>query len=148
VIAGIEGNGGNPMPAKPKTIDAYLATIGPDRRAPLEKLRRSLHRAVPAADECISYGMPAFRVRGGIVGGFAVTKNGYSYYPFSGQTLTELAADVSSFVRTKSALHFSAKQPLPATLLRKLVATRLAEIGRKASIVRKPPRTLAKPRRP
>lgn len=119
------------MPAKPKTIDAYLAAINPDRRAPLEKLRRSIHRAAPTAQECISYGMPAFRVQGGVVGGFAVTKSGYSYYPFSGQTLTELAEDVSAFSHTKSALHFSAKQPLPETLLRKLVAARLDEIGRR-----------------
>jgi uncharacterized protein YdhG (YjbR/CyaY superfamily) len=122
------------MPAKAKTIDAYLAAISPDRRALLEKLRKAIHRAVPAAEECISYGMPAFRVQGGIVGGFAATKNACSYYPFSGQTLAELADDVSSFARTKSALHFSAKQPLPPGLLRKLVAARLAEIerGRKA----------------
>jgi uncharacterized protein YdhG (YjbR/CyaY superfamily) len=126
------------MPAKPKTIDAYLAAMRPDLRAPLEKLRQSIHREVPAAEECISYGMPAFRVPGGIVGGFAATKNGYSYYPFSGQTLSELAEDVSAFAHTKSALHLSAKRPLPAALLRKLIAARLAEIGRKQAVKRKP----------
>jgi uncharacterized protein YdhG (YjbR/CyaY superfamily) len=126
------------MPAKPNPIDAYLAAISPDRRAPLEKLRRAVHRAIPAAEECISYGMPAFRVQGGIVGGFAATKNGCSYYPFSGQTLSELAEDVSAFAHTKSALHLSAKRPLPAALLRKLIAARLAEIGRKQAVKRKP----------
>jgi uncharacterized protein YdhG (YjbR/CyaY superfamily) len=132
------------MPAKPKTIDAYLAATSPDLRDPLERLRRSIHRQVPAAEECISYGMPAFRVPGGIVGGFAATKNGYSYYPFSGQTLTELAEDVAAFAHTKSALHLSAKRPLPATLLRKLIAARLAEIDRRQSVVRKSPGRRAK----
>jgi uncharacterized protein YdhG (YjbR/CyaY superfamily) len=126
------------MPAKPETIDTYLAAVSPDRRALLEKLRRAIHRAVPTAQECISYGLPAFRVPGGIVGGFAVTKSGCSYYPFSGQTLGELGDAVSAFARTKSALHFSVKQPLPAGLLRKLLATRLAEIGRRQSTARKP----------
>jgi uncharacterized protein YdhG (YjbR/CyaY superfamily) len=128
------------MPAKPKTINDYLAAINPERRAALEKLRGAIHRAVPAAEECISYGMPAFRVQGGIVGGFAVTKSGYSYYPFSGQTLDELAVDVAAFARTKSALHFSSKQPLPTRLVRKLVAVRLAEIGRRPSVGRRAPR--------
>jgi uncharacterized protein YdhG (YjbR/CyaY superfamily) len=116
---------------KPTTIDAYLSALSPDRRAPLERLRRAMHRLLPEAQECISYGMPAFRVRGGVVGGFAATKEGYSYYPFSGQTLSALAAEVSAYSRTKSALHFSTKQPLPPDILRKLLDTRLAEIQRK-----------------
>jgi uncharacterized protein YdhG (YjbR/CyaY superfamily) len=119
------------MPAKPTTIDAYLSALDPEHRAPLERLRRALHRLNPKAEECISYGMPAFRVPGGIVGGFAATKQGYSYYPFSGQTLSELAAELSAYSHTKSALHVPAQQSLPPDLLRKLVNTRLAEIGRK-----------------
>jgi uncharacterized protein YdhG (YjbR/CyaY superfamily) len=119
------------VPRKPSTIDAYLSALTPERRAPLERLRRAVHRNLTNAEECISYGMPAFRVPGGIVGGFAATKQGYSYYPFSGQTLTDLAEAVSAYPRTKSALHFTAKQPLPTDLLRNLIATRLAEIRRK-----------------
>jgi uncharacterized protein YdhG (YjbR/CyaY superfamily) len=119
------------VPKKQTSIDAYLSALDPDRRAPLERLRRTVHRMLPDVQECISYGMPAFRVPGGVVGGFAVTKRGYSYYPFSGQTLSELAEEVSAFSRTKSALHFAAKQPLTAGLLRKLLDARLAEIRRK-----------------
>jgi len=116
------------MREKPKTIDAYLAALSPGRRQALQSLRRAIRRVLPAAEECISYGMPAFRADGGIVAGFAATKEGYSYYPFSGQTLSELADALGGRKRTKSALHFSAKQPIPATLLRKLLDTRLAEI--------------------
>jgi uncharacterized protein YdhG (YjbR/CyaY superfamily) len=89
--------------------------------------------------------MPAFRVQGGIVGGFAVTKDGYSYYPFSGQTLAELGQAASAYPGTKSALHFSASQPLPARLLRKLLGTRLLEIRRKSASPAspRPPRTKA-----
>ncbi len=129
------------MREKPDTIDAYLSTLQ-DRRRPLDHLRRAIRRLVPAAEECISYGMPAFRVDGGIVGGFAATKDGYSYYPFSGQTLAELKNQVARFEGTKSALHFTVERPLPVTLLRKLLQTRLAEIQRRQARPKK-----ASPRR-
>jgi uncharacterized protein YdhG (YjbR/CyaY superfamily) len=119
------------MHDKPRTIDAYLVGIQRGRRRPLEDLRRTIGRVVPAVQECISYGMPAFRVEGGIVAGFAATKAGYSYYPFSGQTLSELSDEVEGYKGTKSVLHFSAKQPLPVSLVRKLLKARLAEIRHK-----------------
>jgi uncharacterized protein YdhG (YjbR/CyaY superfamily) len=118
------------MRDKVETIDAYLAAVRSDRRRLLQDLRRAIRRAVPAAEECISYGMPAFRVEGGIVAGFAATKDGCSYYPFSGQTLSELASEVAAYEGTKSSLHFSVERPLPVTLLRQLVRARLAEIRR------------------
>jgi uncharacterized protein YdhG (YjbR/CyaY superfamily) len=119
------------MPGKPKTIDDYLTALGRDQRLPLARLRQAIRRAVPAAQECISYGMPAFRAAGGIVAGFAATQDGYSYYPFSGQILAELGDDLAGYQRTKSALHFSASQPLPSSLLRKLLEARLSEIRRR-----------------
>lgn len=52
--------------AKPKleTIDEYLAGVNPGQRVALEKLRRAIHATVPNAEECISYGIPAFRLKG------------------------------------------------------------------------------------
>ena len=118
------------MRDKVETIDAYLAAVRSDRRRLLQDLRRAIRRAVPAAEECISYGMPAFRVEGGVVAGFAATKDGYSYYPFSGRTLAGLANLVAEYQGTKSSLHFSVERPLPVTLLRKLLRARSAEIRR------------------
>jgi uncharacterized protein YdhG (YjbR/CyaY superfamily) len=134
------------MPDKPNSIDAYLATVSRDRRPTLQDLRRSIRRAIPTAQECISYGMPAFRVEGGIVAGFAETQEGYSYYPFSGQTLAELAGELHEQRGTKSALHFSAKEPIPVGLLRRLLDTRLAEIRRKSSRRSGPPSKAPRPR--
>lgn len=113
--------------AKPATIDAYLATVEGERRVALEALRAAIRRAAPAAVECISYGMPAFRVDGRVVAGFLATAKGCSYYPFSGATLSTLAAELEGFERTPGALHFSPARPLSTRLVRKLVATRLAE---------------------
>ena len=115
------------MRRKPNTIDEYLADVTGARRAALEKLRRTMRSIVPGAQECISYGMPAFRLDGKVIGGFAATATGCSYYPFSGTTLGELAGELASYDRTKSALHFAPDQPLPARLVRTLLETRIAE---------------------
>lgn len=120
------------MPAKPETIDAYLATVPPDRRAALEKLRKTIRSILPDAEECISYSMPAFRHAGHVVAGFLATSKGCSYFPFSGTTLATLAAEVKAYEQTKSALHFDPKRPLPATLVRKLLRARIAETESKA----------------
>lgn len=116
------------MRARPATIDAYLAALEPGKRAALEKLRRTIRSIVPRADECISYGMPAFRVDGKVAAGFLATSRGCSYFPFSGTTLATLSDDLEGRERTKSALHFVPERPLPAALVRKLLGARLAEI--------------------
>lgn len=115
---------------KPTTIDEYLAAVPPETRALLEDLRKAILRLVPGAEECISYSMPAFRIDDCVVGGFAATKNGGSFYPFSGNVLDSLADLLTEHSRTKSALHFSADKPLPKKLVAKLLAARRAEIER------------------
>ena len=112
---------------KPTTIDEYLATVGGDKRAALDSLRQVIRRTIPRAEECISYGIPAFRLGGVVVAGFAATKTGCSYFPFSGSTLGTLVADLEGYEVTKSALHFRPDVPLPNKLIRKLVKARIAE---------------------
>jgi uncharacterized protein YdhG (YjbR/CyaY superfamily) len=118
------------MRAKPTTIDEYLKALTADRHEALEKLRQTITAIVPDAEECISYSMPAFRVDGRVIAGFQATSKGCSYYPFSGRTLATLAADLAGYGQTKSALHFDPERPLPKALVRKLLATRLAETAR------------------
>jgi uncharacterized protein YdhG (YjbR/CyaY superfamily) len=108
-------------------IDDYLATLARDKRTALDHLRRTIRSIVPRAEECISYGMPAFRLDGAVIAGFRARAKGCSYYPFSGTTLQTLARDLQGYGKTKSALHFRADEPLPAPLVRKLIAARMAE---------------------
>lgn len=110
-------------------IDSYLAGVDEPKRSTLEQLRRSILAAVPGAEECISYGMPAFRIRGKTVAGFAAFKNHLSYLPHSGSVLPKLAADLAGYERTKGSLHFAIDQPLPTPLVNKLVNARLRELG-------------------
>jgi uncharacterized protein YdhG (YjbR/CyaY superfamily) len=110
-------------------IDQYLATISGDRRAALDKLRKTIRSIVPRAEECISYRIPAFRLDGAVVAGFCATVKGCSYFPFSGSTFRTLAADLRGYEKTKGALHFRADEGLPAALVRKLIKARIAEMA-------------------
>ena len=129
------------MVAKRKAtpIDDYLRTLPEERRGALEDLRAKIRSVVPDAEECISYGMPAFRVHGEVVAGFQATKNGCSYYPFSGSTLETVARFVRAYAQTKSALHFSPDKPLPLTLVRRLIKARMAEFEERSQLKRSPP---------
>jgi uncharacterized protein YdhG (YjbR/CyaY superfamily) len=118
------------MVPKFNTIDDYLKTVTGVRRKALERLRKTIRSVIPKTEECISYGMPAFRLNGLVVAGFVATRKGCSYFPFSGKTLATLADDVGGYEQTKGALHFDPAKTLPAVLVRKLVKTRIAEVAR------------------
>ncbi len=83
--------------------------------------------ALPKAEECISYAIPAFRLEGTVIAGFAATVKGCSYLPFSGSTLSTLSDELKDYNKTKSSLHFDPAKPLPLTLVRKLIRARIAE---------------------
>lgn len=120
------------MRGRPTTIDEYLAALPPAKRAALGRLRKAIRAIVPEAEECISYRMPAFRVQGRVVAGFAATAKGYSYYPFSGSTLATLAGELAGHQGTRSAVHATLDEPLPISLVRKLIRARVAELAPRA----------------
>lgn len=88
-----------------------------------------MKRLLPNAEEAISYGLPCFKVDGGVVGGFAANKNFCSYYPFSGSTLGQLKTELASYSQTLSALHFTDEKPLTKKIIKLLVDTRLKQIA-------------------
>jgi uncharacterized protein YdhG (YjbR/CyaY superfamily) len=110
-------------------IDEYLRAVEEPKRSTLQALRRAILEIVPDAEQVISYRVPAFRVRGKIVAGFAAFKDHLSYLPFSGSVLEQLADELHGYTMTKSALHFLVDRPLSKTLVKKLIAARLGEIG-------------------
>ena len=109
-------------------VDEYLHRLEEPKRGVLETLRRTILDVVPEAEEVISYGVPAFRVRGKTVAGFAAFKTHLSYLPFSGSVLGRVAEELEGYTMTKSSLHFPVDRPLPKALVKKLIAARLAEI--------------------
>lgn len=111
-------------------IDAYLAGVDEPKRSTLEALRRSILAVVPDAEQGISYGMPAFRVDGKVVAGFAAFRHHLAYLPHSGDVLGDLGDDLAAYERTAGSLHFPVDEPLPDDLVRRLVEAKLARLGR------------------
>ncbi len=112
-----------------REIDQYLAALDEPKRSTLETLRQSILEVVPEAEQCISYGMPAFKIQGKTVAGFAAFKRHLSYLPHSGSVLPALGEDLTSYEQTKGSLHFPVDKPLPKRLVRKLVTTRMRQLG-------------------
>jgi uncharacterized protein YdhG (YjbR/CyaY superfamily) len=112
-----------------REIDQYLARLDEPKRSTLQALRKSILEVVPDAEQGISYGMPAFKVQGKNVAGFAAFKNHLSYLPHSGSVLAALGEDVSPYEQTKGSLHFPIDKALPKRLVKKLVATRMQQLG-------------------
>ena len=113
----------------PHEIDRYLATLDEPKRSTLEALRESILAILPEAEQCISYGVPAFKVNGKTVAGFAAFKNHLSYLPHSGSVLATLHDDVARYETSKGSLRFAVDKPLPKRLVKKLVSARLRELG-------------------
>jgi len=110
-------------------IDDYLAALDEPARTTLGALRRSILDVVPDAEQCISYAMPAFKLRGKVVAGFAAFKHHLSYLPHSGSVLSELPDDVAPYAHSKGALRFAMDTPLPRALVEKLIAVRLDQLA-------------------
>ncbi len=110
-----------------REIDEYLSTLDEPKRATLTHLRDTIAAIVPEAEQCISYGMPAFKLRGETIAGFAAFKSHLSYLPHSGSVIRRLATETEGYSSTKGSLHFPVDQPLPKELVKKLLDTRMAE---------------------
>ena len=113
-----------------RTIDEYLASIDPNSRAALQKVRRAIRAAAPQAEECISYGMPAFRLNGKLIAGFRAAANHCSFHPMSGATVATLKTALAGYDTSKGTIRFSPRAALPAALVRELVKARIEELAR------------------
>ena len=112
------------MKAPAASIDAYLADVPPDQRAALERLRRQILAAAPGAEECISYGLPSFRLNGLLVH-FGAAKNHCAFYP---QNVIEPFADrLKAYDTRKGTIRFQPDNPLPEVLVREIVEYRMAQ---------------------
>ena len=91
------------------------------------EMRSKILEIVPDAEEVISYGMPAFKVRGNIVAGILANKSHIGYYPFSGSVLHLFKKELSGFKTTKSAVHVPLTKSLSKSLIKKLIRARLSQ---------------------
>ena len=108
-------------------IDDYLQRLDEPKRSTLSRLRRDILAVVPDAEQCISYGVPGFKIDGKTIAGFAAFKNHLSYLPHSGSVFPELAEELAGYQKSTGSLHFAVDQPLPRELVEKLIAVRLRQ---------------------
>ena len=94
-------------------VDRYLAALEEPKRSTLDALRRTILDIVPEVEQCISYGVPAFRLQGKVIAGFAAFKNHLSYLPHSGSVFPELGDTPLHYKTSSGALQFPVDRPLP-----------------------------------
>jgi uncharacterized protein YdhG (YjbR/CyaY superfamily) len=108
-------------------IDRYLDGLEEPKRTTLARLRQTILDVIPDAEQGISYGVPAFKVRGKTIAGFAAFKNHLSYLPHSGSVFPQLKEELTGYSTSSGALRFNVGEPLPAVLVEKLIAVRLEQ---------------------
>jgi uncharacterized protein YdhG (YjbR/CyaY superfamily) len=114
------------MARKPKSIDDYLPRLSSEQRLALEKIRRDIRAAAPAAEECISYDIPGFRLHGKLLVSFGAAKSHCAFYPGS-HPIRVHKNELKGYGIGKGTIRFPAERPLPAHLVRKLVKSRIAQ---------------------
>jgi uncharacterized protein YdhG (YjbR/CyaY superfamily) len=108
-------------------IDRYLDGLEEPKRTTLARLRQTILAVVPEAERPISYGVPAFKVQGKTIAGFAALRHRLSYLPHSGSVFPQLKQELKGYSTSAGALRFGIGAPLPAALVEKPIAARLHE---------------------
>jgi uncharacterized protein YdhG (YjbR/CyaY superfamily) len=110
-----------------KSVDEYLERVPEPARSTLKKVRAVIRSVVPAGTtEVISYGIPTFRYKRGLVA-FAAFRDHCSFFPLGSSVLDAFKEDLNSFRVSKGTLHFPLDKPLPAALVKKIVKARIAQ---------------------
>jgi uncharacterized protein YdhG (YjbR/CyaY superfamily) len=125
----------------PKTIDEYIAGFPKDVQEILEKIRMTVRKAAPEAQETIKYGMPTFTLNGNLVY-FAAFKKHIGFYP-PPTGLEKFKNELSAYAGPKGSLIFPLDQPIPYDLIREIVVFRVKENLERAEAKRKNKKTLA-----
>ncbi len=107
-------------------VDVYIQTAPGFALPHLNAIRQLIQSSVPKAEEYVSYGIPSYKLNGPLIG-FGAFKDHISLFMLNGSFLSNPPFDLSKYPQTKSAIHFSYKEKLPATIIKKIIKARLAE---------------------
>lgn len=115
------------MADKAKSVEEYLAALGPAERAELERIRALVKLIVPDTEETISYGMPTLKYKNRALVYFTASKKHLSFYP-SSWAIEELKDQLTDYTTTAHAIQFTLDKPLPRSLIEDLVRVHQREI--------------------
>jgi uncharacterized protein YdhG (YjbR/CyaY superfamily) len=116
-------------------IDAYIEGFPADKQELLKKMRATIRKAAPAAEEKIGYGIPTFTLHGNLVH-FAAFKNHIGFFP-APSAIVAFKKELSAYKLSKGTVQFPADQPLPLALVSKMVKFRVKENMEKAKVKKK-----------
>jgi uncharacterized protein YdhG (YjbR/CyaY superfamily) len=110
------------------TVDDYIAGFPPETRAVLEEIRALIRAEAPDADETISYAIPTFDLHGRHLCHFAAFKDHLSFFP-TGSGADAFAGELKAYKGGRGTVQLPYGQPLPADLIRRMVAYRVEQVG-------------------
>ncbi len=115
-----------------KSVDEYLATLPEDVQAILQRVRSAIRKAVPAAEEVISYQIPAYKLGGGRLLFFAGWKRHYSLYPATAGVVAALKDELAPYEISKGTIRFPLSEPVPVKLIERIAKLRAQEAAERA----------------
>ena len=115
-----------------KSVDDYISSQPEARRAALEQVRNTIRKALPGAEEVISYKIPAYKLNGGIVLYFAGWTKHYSLYPAGDRLVAAFRKELAPYELSKGTIRFPLSEPVPAKLIERIAKFRAKEQREKA----------------
>ena len=109
----------------PRSIDEYIADFPPEVQKILEKMRSTIRKAAPYAEETINYQIPTFKLKGNLVH-FAAFKKHIGLYP-APSGIEKFKNELSGYERAKGSVKFPLDKPIPFDLISKIVKFRVNE---------------------
>jgi uncharacterized protein YdhG (YjbR/CyaY superfamily) len=115
-----------------KSVDAYLAKQPEDVQPTLRRVRGAILRAVPRAEEVISYQIPAYRLPEGPVLYFAGWRRHYSLYPATDKVVRAFRGELAPYAIRKGTIRFPLSEPIPVRLIGRIAKFRAKEAATRA----------------
>jgi uncharacterized protein YdhG (YjbR/CyaY superfamily) len=116
-----------------ESVDQYIASCPETVQSVLERVRSTIRKAVPQAEESISYKIPAYKLGGDPVLYFAAWKKHFSIYPATASVIAAFGGNIAPYV-VKSTLRFPVSQPVPVTLIARIAKFRAKEVAQRHKV--------------